>query len=118
MREVRGFISAYEGFAALKGADFLYADVRRLLSEAGFIDPNNWQINLDYHFGGFAKTTAELLAFIRQFEVEQGVVLEPLYTGKLFYGLFERIKAGAYPQGTRIIALHSGGLQGINRQGE
>ncbi len=107
-----------EGFAALKGADFLYADVRRLLSEAGFIDPNNWQINLDYHFGGFAKTTAELLAFIRQFEVEQGVVLEPLYTGKLFYGLFERIKAGAYPQGTRIIALHSGGLQGIDRQGE
>ncbi len=106
-----------EGFAALKGAGFLSADVRRLLSEAGVTDPNNWQINLDYHFGGFAKTTAELLKFIRQFEVEQGVPLEPIYTGKLFYGLFERIKSGVYPRGTRIIALHSGGLQGVKRLG-
>ncbi|MCF6219448.1 MAG: pyridoxal-phosphate dependent enzyme [Gammaproteobacteria bacterium] len=105
-----------EGFAALKGASFLYADVRRLLSEAGLADQNNWQINLDYHFGGFAKTTAELLAFIHKFETEQGIPLEPLYTGKLFYGLFERIKAQAYPRGTRIIALHSGGLQGVDRQ--
>ncbi len=103
-----------EGFAALKGADFLYTDVRRLLIAAGRVDPGNWQINLDYHFGGFAKKTPQLLAFMRQFEAEQGIPLEPIYTGKLFYGLFEKIKAGAYPRGTRIIALHSGGLQGGN----
>ncbi len=101
-----------EGFAALKGASFLSVDVQRLLAEGAYVDPGNWHINLDYHFGGFAKTTPQLLAFIQQFEAEHGIPLEPLYTGKLFYGLFERIAAGAYPPGTRIIALHSGGLQG------
>ena len=101
-----------EGFAALKGAGFLSTDVQRLLAEGAYADPKNWHINLDYHFGGFAKTTPQLLAFIQQFEAEHGIPLEPLYTGKLFYGLFERITAGAYPPGTRIIALHSGGLQG------
>lgn len=101
-----------EGIAALKGAGFLYDDVQRLLAEADCKDPRNWTINSDYHFGGFAKTTPELLSFIRQFEAEQGIPLEPLYTGKLFYGLFDRIKRGEYPKGSRIIALHSGGLQG------
>ncbi len=101
-----------EGFAALKGAGFLSTDVQRLLAEGAYVDPGNWHINLDYHFGGFAKTTPQLLAFIQQFEAEHGIPLEPLYTGKLFYGLFERIAAGAYSPGTRIIALHSGGLQG------
>ncbi len=101
-----------EGFAALKGGGFLSTDVRRLLANGAYVDPGNWHINLDYHFGGFAKTTPQLLAFIQQFEMEHGIPLEPLYTGKLFYGLFERIVTGVYPRGTRIIALHSGGLQG------
>ncbi len=101
-----------EGYAALKGAFFLYDEVRRLLADAGYVDPENWELQLDYHFGGFAKTKLGLLSFIDQFEIDHGVGLEPLYTGKLFYGLFERIRQGVYPQGTRIIALHSGGMQG------
>lgn len=101
-----------EGYAALKGADFLYDEIRGLLVEAGYSDPGHWGLNLDYHFGGFAKTTPLLLDFIRRFEAEHGIPLEPLYTGKLFYGLYKRIAQGVYPPGSRIIAIHSGGLQG------
>ena len=103
---------AVEGFAALKGADFLHQDVNRLLLEGEYPGWDNWQLQLDYHFGGFAKTTPELLEFIRRFEEEHMIPLEPLYTAKMFFGLFERIAQGAYPAGTRIVALHTGGLQG------
>ena len=103
---------AVEGFAALKGADFLYQEVRRLLVEGEYPGWDNWQLQLDYHFGGFAKTKPKLIEFIRQFEAEHMIPLEPLYTAKMFFGLFERIAQGAYPAGTRIVALHTGGLQG------
>ena len=101
-----------EGYSALKGADFLYGDIRRLLAAGGYQDTDNWGLNLDYHFGGFAKTTPELLNFIHSFTERHDIPLEPLYTGKLFYGLYERIAQGVYPRGIRIIALHSGGMQG------
>ncbi|MFU8790209.1 MAG: 1-aminocyclopropane-1-carboxylate deaminase/D-cysteine desulfhydrase [Methylobacter sp.] len=96
------------GFAALKNADFLAADVAALLSQS----LNNWQINLDYHFGGFAKTNAELQAFIEDFELKTKIPLEPVYTGKMMYALYDLIKKHRFKPGTRIIALHTGGLQG------
>ena len=96
------------GFAALKNAGFLTADVNTLL-------PNykgNWHINLDYHAGGFAKTNAELLAFIDGFEARTQIPLEPVYTGKMLYGLYDLIKKQAFKPYQRIIAVHTGGLQG------
>ncbi len=98
------------GFAALKGADFLAEEVRNLLPETA--KQKNWQINLDYHFGGFAKTTPPLLDFIADFEQRQGVALEPVYTGKMLFGLYSLIQQDYFPPGQKIIALHSGGLQG------
>ncbi len=100
------------GFSALKGGDFLYDDISHLLAVSGVDDPGNWAINLDYHFGGFAKTRPELIEFIYGFEQAFDIPLEPLYTGKLFYGLFDLIERGYFERGSRIIALHSGGLQG------
>jgi 1-aminocyclopropane-1-carboxylate deaminase len=96
------------GFAALKNAGFLQADVESLLLQPS----NNWQINLDYHFGGFAKTTAELMAFIADFESKTGTPLEPLYTGKMMYALYDLIAKHTFKPGQRIIAIHTGGLQG------
>lgn len=96
------------GFAALKNAGFLTADVNALLPQPYA----NWQINLDYHFGGFAKTNAELLAFIADFELKNQIPLEPVYTGKMLYGLYELIKKQAVKPNQRIIAVHTGGLQG------
>ncbi|MFI3219155.1 MAG: pyridoxal-phosphate dependent enzyme [Methylococcales bacterium] len=96
------------GFAALKNAGFLNAEVNSLL-------PNyrdNWHINLDYHVGGFAKTNAELLAFIDDFEARTQIPLEPVYTGKMLYGFYDLIKKQAFKPYQRIIAVHTGGLQG------
>ncbi len=96
------------GFAALKNAGFLTADVNTLLPNY----KDNWHINLDYHVGGFAKTNAELLAFIDGFEARTQIPLEPVYTGKMLYGLYDLIKKQAFKPYQRIIAVHTGGLQG------
>jgi len=96
------------GFAALKNAGFLTADVNALLAQPR----NNWHINLDYHFGGFAKTNAELLAFMNDFETRTHIPLEPVYTGKMLYGLYDLIQKQTFQANQRIIAVHTGGLQG------
>jgi 1-aminocyclopropane-1-carboxylate deaminase len=96
------------GFAALKNAAFLTDDVNALLPR----HHDNWQINLDYHFGGFAKTNAQLLAFINEFEVRHQIPLEPVYTGKMLYALYDLIRQHYFKPHQRIIALHTGGLQG------
>jgi 1-aminocyclopropane-1-carboxylate deaminase len=96
------------GFAALKSAEFLQTDVESLLPRPC----TNWQINLDYHFGGFAKTNTELMAFIADFESKTGIPLEPVYTGKMMYALYDLIAKRTFKPGQRIIAVHTGGLQG------
>jgi 1-aminocyclopropane-1-carboxylate deaminase len=96
------------GFAALKNAVFLTAEVESMLSQSR----NNWQINLDYHFGGFAKMNTELNAFIEDFELKTTIPLEPVYTGKMMYAVYDLIKKHYFKPGARIIAVHTGGLQG------
>ena len=96
------------GFAALNHAEFLRADIAKLIA----IPFYNWQVNLDYLCGGFAKTTPALLDFINTFEQRTGIPLEPIYTGKMLYGLYDLIANNYFPLGTKIIAIHTGGLQG------
>ena len=96
------------GFAALKNAEFLQTDVESLLPRPC----SNWQINMDYHFGGFAKTSAELMTFMADFEFKTGIPLEPVYTGKMIYAIYNLITKHTFKPGQRIIAVHTGGLQG------
>lgn len=96
------------GVAALKHAYFLQADVEAMLSQSR----NNWQINFDYHFGGFAKINAELNAFVEDFELKTTIPLEPVYTGKMIYAVYDLIKKHYFRTGARIVAVHTGGLQG------
>ncbi len=96
------------GFAALKNAGFLTGEVEAMLTHPR----NNWQINSDYHFGGFAKTNADLSAFIEDFELKTTIPLEPVYTGKMMYAVYDLIKKHYFKPGERIIAVHTGGLQG------
>jgi 1-aminocyclopropane-1-carboxylate deaminase len=96
------------GFTALKNAVFLRADVESLLPAPR----TNWLINRDYHFGGFAKTNTLLMAFIENFEYKTGIPLEPVYTGKMMYALYDLITKHTFKPGRRIIAVHTGGLQG------
>jgi 1-aminocyclopropane-1-carboxylate deaminase/D-cysteine desulfhydrase-like pyridoxal-dependent ACC family enzyme len=114
------------GFAVLKGADFLYHDVNQLITnykhtffssqnlEFDSTNSKNWSIQLDYHFGGYAKCTKELVEFIEKFEKQTLIPLEYLYTGKMMYGIFELIEKGFFPKNVKIIAIHTGGLRSKN----
>lgn len=96
------------GFSALKNAQFLNSEIDRLLNNTH----NNWQINHNYHFGGFAQTTPELMAFIHRFQTQTNIAIEPVYTGKMLYGIYNLIKQHYFKPGHRLLALHTGGLQG------
>jgi len=100
------------GFAVLKGADFITTDVKSLLQQANIRPTSTWQVNTDYHFGGYAKTDQALWDFIAQFKKDFDIELDAVYTGKMFYGLFDLINNGYFKPGTRIVAIHTGGLQG------
>jgi len=94
------------GFPALKG-DFLKEDISK------FAKQNNWKLITDYHFGGYAKINKELVSFINQFKDVNSIPLDPVYTGKMIYGIFDLIEKKQFPKGSKILAIHTGGLQGI-----
>lgn len=94
------------GFPALKG-DFLSDNISK------FVSKNNWELITDYHFGGYAKVNEELIDFINQFKDEQNISLDPVYTGKLMFGVYKLIGNGFFKKDSKILAIHTGGLQGI-----
>jgi len=98
------------GFSALKGGDFLNTEVERFLPLKQ--KSKNWRIENRYHFGGYAKVNDELIQFIKDFKQEYNIMLDAVYTGKMFFGLFQMIRSGEFEPGTSIVAVHSGGLQG------
>jgi 1-aminocyclopropane-1-carboxylate deaminase len=100
------------GFSSLKG-NFSHKDVNALLETAGKAHLTNREMMHDFHFGGFGKWNSELIEFINQFYREHKIPLCPLYTGKMMYGIFQLIKNGYFPEGASILAIHTGGLQGI-----
>ncbi len=93
------------GFPALKG-DFLQAAIEQWTPKI------NWQLISDYHFGGYAKTTPELLQFVQDFKQKTTIEIEPIYTGKMLFGLFDLIDKGYFAANSQILAIHTGGLQG------
>ncbi|MDF2454205.1 MAG: 1-aminocyclopropane-carboxylate deaminase [Cytophagaceae bacterium] len=97
------------GFSALKGGGFLLDEVQHLLSPQP--TPSALKLFLDYHMGGYAKLPDELLAFVKQFNEQQGIALDPTYTSKLLFGLFDLADKGLLPKDKKIVALHTGGLQ-------
>ncbi len=72
----------------------------------------NFKIVNDYHFGGYAKTNTELLSFKSDFEKQFGIPLDYVYTAKMMYGIFDKIKNNSFIEGSTIVANHTGGLQG------
>ncbi len=87
-------------------------DISKRLQELGVKNFDNLNINNEFHFGGFAKKTDELLKFIKDFKNKHNIPLDFIYTGKMMFGIFELAKAGYFSKNTRIVVLHTGGLQG------
>ena len=97
------------GFSVLKGGEFLFSDVQRLLASCGQVASGPWEINTEFHFGGFAKQPQELLDFVADFAAWTGIDLDPVYEGKMMFGLLAMIRRGDFPSGTTIVAVHGGG---------
>ncbi len=98
------------GFSALKGAQYLNDEVSKLMNSK--IQNSKFKIVEDYHFGGYAKTNAELLSFKSDFEKQFSIQLDYVYTAKMFYGIFDMIKKNTLKENSTLIAIHTGGLQG------
>lgn len=94
------------GFPALKGEGLL-DDICK------FAPQGNWQLITDYHFGGYGKVTEELIVFMNDFLEQTGIPLDPVYTGKMFFGVIDLIHKGYFPENAHILLIHTGGLQGI-----
>jgi len=94
------------GFSALKG-NFLEKEIQKYTSL------NNWQLITDYHFGGYGKIKPELITFINQFKEKTGIPLDPVYTGKMLFGIIEMIEKNLIDKNSNILVIHTGGLQGI-----
>ena len=94
------------GFPALKG-DFLTDEIRI------FAKKDNWNLISDYHFGGYGKINLELIEFINAFFEETKVPLDPIYTGKMVFGVIDLIHKNYFPEDSKILLIHTGGLQGI-----
>jgi 1-aminocyclopropane-1-carboxylate deaminase len=106
-----GYLACAVGVAALKGADFLRADVDALTLAATGRTLDNYELHTGYHFGGYAKLPPALREFIQDFEARYGVLLDPIYTSKLLAGIFDLIDKGHFVPGSTVVAVHTGGLQ-------
>lgn len=109
---IAGIINASEshqtiiGFSALKGT-FQHSEIKKYSAKT------NYELTDDYCFGGYGKIDSTLVRFINEFKENTGIPLDPVYTGKLMYGIFDLIKKEKFKENSRILAVHTGGLQGI-----
>ena len=95
------------GFPALKG-DFLTEEICK------FATNDRWELIREYNFGGYAKISNELVDFINRFLLETGIPLDPIYTGKMVFGVIDLMRKDYFPKDSKILVIHTGGLQGID----
>jgi 1-aminocyclopropane-1-carboxylate deaminase len=94
------------GFPALKG-EGLEVEISAMTAT------DNWELVKEYHFGGYGKVTEELVNFLNDFLDKTGILLDPVYTGKMVFGVIDLARKGYFPENARILLIHTGGLQGI-----
>lgn len=94
------------GFPALKGT-FLKEEICR------FARKDHWEIISGYDFGGYGKIDSTLINFLNRFYSETKIPLDPVYTGKMVFGVIDLIDAGYFQEGSKILMIHTGGIQGI-----
>ena len=95
------------GFPALKG-NFLNNEIKK---HAHFND--NWKLLTDYDFGGYAKYNETLIRFMNDFKSQMNILLDPIYTGKMMFGILDLVRNDYFSPNTKILAIHTGGLQGL-----
>ncbi len=104
-------VPVLKGFNSIEEMNRLY---KRAAFDTGFLNDFDSQVKVlaDYHFGGYAKHNTELLDFIRMIYRDTGLKLDPIYTGKTFFALFDQVVKGGL-DGQTIVFVHTGGLNGV-----
>jgi 1-aminocyclopropane-1-carboxylate deaminase len=98
----------FNAIPVFKNGGFIKEEIDRFLNA-----PSDYDLHTDYHFGGYGKTTNELIDFVKQFVATTGIVIEPVYTGKMLYALYDLIAKDHFKPGANILAIHSGGIWGL-----
>ncbi len=99
------------GFSSLKG-EFIHSEIEKLLSDQPMLSEGRYEVNSEYHFGGYGKYKQDLIEFIREFYQNFGIILDPIYTGKMAFGTWDLIKKDFFEPESKILMIHTGGLQG------
>lgn len=99
------------GVSAVKGAD-IHSYIEEKIVTYELPKSSNWTVIEENYFGGFAKVDKSLLDFKKDFEAKHGIVLDYIYTAKMFYHLFRLIEEAYFKEGSKIICIHTGGIQG------
>ncbi len=98
----------FNAVPVLKNGSFMADEINNLL-----IHTVNYKLHTNYHFGGYGKTTPELIAFIKKFTASTGILIEPVYTGKMLYAIYDMAAKKYFKRGSKILAIHSGGIWGL-----
>jgi len=98
------------GIAVLKNAQYLTQKVAHFVPDHKQL---NWSLHTQYHEGGYAKISPALAHFCHTFTQQTQIPIEPVYTGKMLYALWQLIEQDYFTAGSHIVAVHTGGLQGL-----
>ncbi|MCX6182528.1 MAG: pyridoxal-phosphate dependent enzyme [Bacteroidetes bacterium] len=99
------------GIPVLKGGGFLNEEIENHLSSFGNTN-KNWELALNYHCGGYGKISDELVSFIRMMKEKHDLPLDGIYTGKMLMGVMDLLSKNYFPNNSKVLLIHSGGLQG------
>ncbi|MDB5143289.1 MAG: 1-aminocyclopropane-carboxylate deaminase [Mucilaginibacter sp.] len=103
-----GLNTQFHAVPVLKNGDFLRNEIDGFLTQ-----PAAYHLHTGYHFGGYGKVTDELIQFIKQFVASTGILIEPVYTGKMLYALYDLAAKKQFKPGSKILAIHTGGIWGL-----
>lgn len=104
----RGLKTRFHGIPVLKNGEFLRDEISRYLTQ-----PADFNLHTEYHFGGYAKTSDELILFIKDFISSTGILVDPVYTGKMLFAVYDLAAKGYFKAGERVLAVHTGGAWGL-----
>ena len=105
MQQVTGISSQKNNYSLEENIQLLLGDGNRKPGTA-------FRIIHDYHFGGYGHHQPALLDFMNYFYQHTGIPSDFVYTAKLFYGINDLVLQGYFPKGSKLLLIHSGGLQG------
>jgi len=100
--------TSFNAIPVLKNGGFIKSEIEKYLTS-----PTDFELHTEYHFGGYGKSTPELISFIKNFVAYTGILIEPVYTGKMLYAIYDLAAKDYFAPGSQILAIHSGGVWGI-----